>query len=381
MELINKTAAYHGITELLTKKLIEEIIEKSAGHPYVIKILLGEMAKTKRPTSVPHLIAGSSDILIALFERTYAALTPCAQRAFLTLSGWASSVPRIALEAVLLRSTQERHQVETGIDMLVQYSLAESHEGQDNQEFLSLPLVAAAFGKKKLNISPNRSAIQNDIEILQMFGPSRRDDLHLGLARKLEHFVSLIAKRTDDGHLDGYSQILDMICRNYPAGWLAVARWYGDSNSGDGLEKAEKALERFLENDPNRSDVWQQLARIRLRKGDSLGELHALLSRSKLPETPYSDISETANKLNWLTNQANIAFDVHEKKDFSSQLLSIMESRINEANADDYSRMAWLALHLGQEGRAQQFVKSGLAKESANTHCLRLASRIGIESQ
>ncbi len=108
----------------------------------MIKILLGEVAKARRAANIQQLVAGSDDILNALFERTYAALTPCAQRAFLTLSAWNSAVPRLALEAVLFRSTEERHAIEKGIDMLLQFSMAEAQVAPtDNQEFIGLPLL------------------------------------------------------------------------------------------------------------------------------------------------------------------------------------------------------------------------------------------------
>src|SRR5690606_14979686 len=143
-----------------------------------------------RAGNIPRLVAGTEDILTALFERTYAALSACAQRAFMTLAAWNSPVPRLALETVLFRSTLERHEVENGIESLLQYSMAELHVAPlDNQEFIRLPLVATVFGKRKLNISPSKAAIQADVEILQMFGPSRRDDLHLGLAKRLESFI------------------------------------------------------------------------------------------------------------------------------------------------------------------------------------------------
>ena len=145
--LIMQTAAPLGIAGLLSEAYITELIEQSEGHPYVIKILLGEVAKARRAVNVSRVVAGTGDILTALFERTFGALSPCSQRAFLTLSAWNSPVPRLALEAILFRSTQERQEVEKGIEALLQYSMAEIHVApMDNQEFIGLPLVASVFG-------------------------------------------------------------------------------------------------------------------------------------------------------------------------------------------------------------------------------------------
>ena len=185
--LVKQTAIPLGIKELLTTVYIAELLSRSEGHPYVIKILLGEVAKARRLMDIPRLVAGSEEILTALFERTYASLTPCAQRAFMTLAAWNSSIPRLALEAVLMRSIAERQEVERGIESLLQFSMAEMHSSPtDKQDFISLPLVASIFGKRKLNISPFKAAIQSDVEILRMLGPSRNDDIHLSLAKRLE---------------------------------------------------------------------------------------------------------------------------------------------------------------------------------------------------
>ena len=244
---------------------VKELISQSAGHPYVIKILLGDVAREGRPTNIPRIVAGSDEMLRALFERTYAMLSPCGQRAFLTLSAWNSAVPRLALEAVLLRSIEERAEVEKGVESLLQFSLAEVHVApSDLQEFISLPLVASVFGKKKLNISQFKSAIQSDVEILQMLGPSRVDDIHLGLAKRLESFIGKISVRVDAGEpFETFAPILEMICRHYNPGWLLLARWHMETRTGEGYVKAQAELKRFLENQAEgaeAAEAWKLLA-------------------------------------------------------------------------------------------------------------------------
>ena len=117
-ELVRQTAASLGVTAFLNKNYVKGLISQSTGHPYVIKILLGEVARARRPINVPRIVAGSDEILTVLFERSYATLSPCGQRAFLTLSAWNSAVSRLALEAVLLQSIEERTEVEMGIESL-----------------------------------------------------------------------------------------------------------------------------------------------------------------------------------------------------------------------------------------------------------------------
>jgi hypothetical protein len=379
--LIDQTAANLGVSQLLTEKYIGELITHSEGHPYVIKILLGEVAKAGRAANIPRLVAGTEDILTALFERTYAALTPCAERAFLTLSAWNSSVPRLALEAVLFRSTEERHEVEKGIDQLLQFSMAEVQVAPaDQQEFISLPLVASVFGRKKLNISPFKAAVQADTEILRMLGPSRRDDVHLGLAKRLENFVANVSRRVDAGEpFEDYAQILEMICRAYNPGWLLLARWHMEARSVEGYEKAKEELRRFLENGPpdeDAADAWRMLGHACYQTGDALGEIHAFIERAQISSASFHDVSNTANRLNELLHRHDLGIDWEAKRAFAQRIATVLDKRRNEASADDYSRMAWLAIHSGQEAKARDYAEAGIRMDPDNLHCQNLLARL-----
>ena len=383
--LVNQTAEALGISGFLTEAYINELIQESEGHPYVIKILLGEIAKARSPLNIPRMVAGTEDILTALFERTFGALSPCAQRAFLTLSAWNSPVPRLALEAVLFQSTEERHEVEKGIESLVQYSMAEIHTASsDKQEFICLPLVASVFGKKKLNISPFKAAINADVEMLQMLGPSRRDDLRLNLAKRLETFIQAISRRIEAGaDYATYGPILEAICRAYNPGWLLLARWHMEERTEEGCELAKEELKRFLENNPSgaeAAEAWKLLGHACYRIGDQLGEIHAFIERAQLSDITFHDLSNTASRLNGYLREPGIDVNKEQKRYLASRMLSVLKERRNEANADDLSRMVWLALHCGEEEQAREFVLAGLKDDPRNLHIAKLAQRLGIIS-
>jgi len=379
--LVEQTALQLGVRKLLNDQYVDELIARSEGHPYVMKVLLGEVAKAGKAMDVKRIVAGSDEILTALFERTYSSLTPCSQRAFMTLAAWNSAVPRIALEAVLMRSITERDQIENGIESLVQFSMAESYISQnDNQEFISIPLVASVFGKKKLNVSPFKTAIQIDVETLQMLGTSRKDDLHLGLAKRLEKFIGNISQRIDSGDsFSNYSSILDMICRAYNPGWLILARWHLESGTQEDVELAKKELRRFLENDPageNAAEAWQMLGNACYQTGDALGEVHAFIERAQISSVPFYDVSNTANRLNRLLREHELEVDIEEKRLLAQRIADVLDARRSEADADDYSRMAWLNLHLGREQKAKEYAEYGLTIEPDNQHCQKILERI-----
>jgi hypothetical protein len=382
-ELVQRTAGYLGVTELLGEAYTGEVIRQSEGHPYVIKVLLGEVAKERRAANIPRMIAGSDDVLTALFERTYGALSPCAQRAFLTLSAWNSPVPRVALEATLYRSTEERTEVERGIESLLQYSLAEISVGPaDRQEFIGLPLVASVFGKKKLNISPSRAAIEADVELLQMLGPSRRGDVHLGLARRLETFIGNVSRRIESGAAyEAFEPILDVICRAYAPGWLILARWHMEQRSDIGYGRAREALRRYLEVGPapdEAAEAWRLLGHASYQMGDVLGELHAFVERAQVSSVPFYDVSKTANRLNELLRAHGLEIEREQKRAWVGKMLDVMMARREEADATDFSRMAWLAIHADKESLARELVVFGQTIDRENMHLVKLSQRLGI---
>src|SRR5581483_4470196 len=124
-ELVEATARRLSITHLLTPDYRQEVYRESGGHPYVIKILLGEVSKAGHLRRVERIVASRDEILDALFERTYSGLSPAARRIFLTLTGWRSTVPELALQAVLLRPSNDRIEVEEAIDELSRSSFIE----------------------------------------------------------------------------------------------------------------------------------------------------------------------------------------------------------------------------------------------------------------
>ena len=141
----------------------------------MIKILLGEVAKAGRPQKVERIISGRTDILEALFERTYAGLTPASKIVFMTLSHWRSTVPELAVPAVLLRPLIEKFDIEAALDELKRSSFVEARTSEEQTVFLTVPLVASVFGRRKLSVSAEKTQIEANTEILRFLGAGRAD--------------------------------------------------------------------------------------------------------------------------------------------------------------------------------------------------------------
>jgi tetratricopeptide (TPR) repeat protein len=246
----------------------------------------------------------------------------------------------------------------------------------DRQEFVSLPMVSSAFGRRKLKVSPSKASVEADVELLQMLGATKSGDIHLALATRLETFVRNVARRVDRGEsFDKYSGLLEMICGAYYPGWLILARWYMEQASAASYNKAREVLQKYLESDSTSeqaADVWSMLADAFYKLGDSIGEVHAFIERAQIAGIPFSDLSSTANRLNILIRERSRAWDSDDRLKLVRRLAVVMDRRRGEADSDDLSRMAWLAVHLREFDRARGYVKLALEADPENVHCQKL---------
>ena len=194
LQLIDATSRQLGIAELVTPDYAQKLVAESGGHPYVLKILLGEVAKERSLVQIQRIMAGQEEVLTALFERTYSHLPPAAQRVFLTVSNWRSMVPVIAVQAVLLRIEHDRINVIEAVEHLARSSFVDILESEeDGQDFIHVPLVASTFGRSKLQTSPYRAAVDADVQLLQQFGATQRTSLTHGVESHVRRFVSFVA--------------------------------------------------------------------------------------------------------------------------------------------------------------------------------------------
>jgi hypothetical protein len=378
-ELIAATARRLGISGLLDPGYVRELVRESDGHPYVLKILLGEVAKARGRKKVERIIAAREDILAALFERTFTNLSPAATRVFLLLSNWRSTVPRLAIEAVTLRAENERMNVPDAIEELSRSSFVELAESPaDGEMFVSMPLVAAIFGKQKLEVSPMKTAVMADTELLHLFGGSQRTDIRHGVAPRIKRLVETVSRRIGrgEGSLKDYIPMLELIALRYPPAWLLVAELQEEVGTPN---DAKSSVRRFLETASvsNKSEGWRWLADLCRRSADAVGEIHALVELAETEDVAYDDISDAANRFNTLLHTGKAAFVSDERRILADRLRIVMEKRSDEASATDLSRLAWLCLRLDDVLKARRYTLMGLEVEGANEHCLRLAQSRG----
>ncbi len=381
-ELIQKTGRTLGIEELLSPHNIQNLINESNGHPYVIKILLGTIAKNKNFSKIERIIANQEDILIALFKRTYDILTPAAKRVFLTLCSWRSLIPQVALEAVLLRDVNERMDVEEAIEDLKRNSFIEQVSENGNNIFISVPLAASTFGRAELEVSPMKIEILADRDLLMEFGVTQQGDISAGLKPKLERKIRQIANRASKGEdISKHIQTIEYIAREYPRGWILLAELHTENRD---INSAIRALNEFLKSnvlESEKKEVWHNLSNLYRHNGDYLGEVNALIEKCCLNNSSLFEISETANVINnYLSKdyffESKLSLDIDVKSSLIQKIAEVMQRKIHQGNATDYSRLSWLYLHLNVKEKAVEMMNKGLEIDSYNPYCLKLKEKL-----
>jgi hypothetical protein len=381
-ELIDAHAVRLGIRDIVARPYRDELYRESGGHPYVIKVLLGEVAKAGRCVDVARIVADREDILTALFERTFATLTPAAQRVFLTLCNWRSTLPQLAVEAVMLRPGIERIDVEAAIDELARFSFIETAKSdQDGQVFVTVPLTAAVFGEKKVAVSAMKSAIQADTALLHLFGPGQKTDIRHGAGPRVHRLIRAVAGGIVAGKYDVATHLpmLEFTAQKYPPAWLLISQLHEELGN---LPAAKDSVRRYLEGARGSaaSAGWNRLRDLCHRTSDGIGELQALVELCEVDGTDFDTVSDAANRANQLFKETWLQFEIGEKDVLLRRLLNVAEARIGEVDATDCSRLAWIAMHLKDESTARKYVAHGLQREPKNYYCNKLATQLGILS-
>jgi len=273
------------IKDLLTKNYIDELIRESGGHPYVIKILLGQVSISNSVGPIRRILASREDILKALFERTYSSLSRSAKRVFLTLANWKTILPTIAVESVIMRQGNEAWDVEKAIEELNRHSFIEIVKSPSDQSlFILVPLVAYQFGQSKLSVSELKTKIDLDTEILKYFGAS--NDVSHGVKSRILRFFESAAKeiQKENTTLEDVLPIMEYIGRRHAFAYELLSDL---CEQLDDLKKSSEYLKNYLELEiPYEEKVngWTKLVHIYRITKNHIGVFHALTEICLIPK-------------------------------------------------------------------------------------------------
>ena len=383
-ELIKQTAKAAGIKDFVSEEYRDDLISESNGHPYVIKLLLGEIARERGTRRPERILADQGEALVALFERSYGRLSPGAQRVFLTLCKWRSSVPALAVEAVLLRPQNERIDVAAAIQELAQaFFIDETMDQATGEAEVSVPLSARLFGVRKLEVSVWQASIEADVPILHLLGARVG-----GAAPEIESRIEGLFKNVAEAISTGKKQfseirpVLEFITSRYSYASVLLARLVSELYEDEHEE--ERYLLNYVQGPENlKASAWQswkRIAEIRKKRGDGSGALHAHAQSCRNTHTSASELSNAANDINnILSNMRRDATDKvswEEKQFLINDVVGALTRSVKDLDATDLSRLAWLQIHLGETDSARATVQAGLAIDPNNHYCQSLSMRL-----
>jgi len=293
-------------------------------------------------------------------------------------------VPEVAVEAVLLRPGNERFDVAGALEELRRFSLVEEvASAADNMSFVGVPLAAAMYGRRKLDASQFKAAVEEDRRLLIEFGAGKREDVHRGVYPRIERLVRSIAINARAGALEDSLPVLEYLASRVPRTYLSLVDLVLETDeSAEAAERAKTYLRSFLEiaDPPEKREIWLRLADLCRSTGDSVGEVHALSEAALLPTADTESIGEIANRLN---NRIRELKGRRIEDAWSSEVLSLlrqvieaMEKRINDLSATGCSRLAWLHLNVQDEDRAREVAQIGIRRDPNDEHCQNLVRRL-----
>lgn len=380
-ELIDRTSTALNISHLITADYAAAIYDEAEGHPYITRVLLGEVARAGKLVKVERLVAGRDEMLDALFERTFNSLTPAARHVFMLLSAWRSMVAEVALQAVLFRPGKDRIDVEDAVQELVQASMIEEIRVEaDNSYFYNVPLAAAVFGRRKLEAAVGKPAVEADLELLRNFGVTDAANVVRGLAPRVEKLFRYYSYRLKDdpAAFDDARPMLEFIAGRYPSAWQMLATLFEQAGK---LEESKTALRRYLETGLEEAEsraVWRAILDLCKRTGDKRGAAQAISESTAGANIPLFQLTKSAQELMELLQDAKQDIPESERFVLVSRLIKQFDAHIEQASATELSRLAWLLLHVNEDERAADVVRRGLNRDSQNVHLRRLANRLGI---
>lgn len=343
--------------------------------PYIIKIILGEVAKSGRLSDIQRIVSDKDTILEALFKRTYGTLSSAAKRIFLTLSSWHSTIPLLALESVILRSDNEKIDVDKAVDELNKSSFVELLDIQ-SEPVIYVPLVAAIFGRRELEVSPDKLKIMQDKRLLMEFGAGTSKGIS-NIVTHIERKIKAVAQRVKTAEELIYElPTLECLANKFNEAWLQIAELEADYGLYDRQIESYRTYLQKCPDNQKKLTIWNSIAEISHNMGNWDSESAALAEVVCNPLVEYYMVSNVANRINKYYSLHTDSNEAAFKRILIDEVIRIMTNRIKEANAMDCSRLAWLYLNTNNEIKALQYAKMGLKLDETNNHCWKLVDKL-----
>lgn len=364
IELIKNVSSELKINDIITPRYIDQLYEESSGHPYIAKILLGQVANEGKLGDIKRIMADQENLLQALFERTYTQLSAAAKRVFLTLGSWRSSIPKIAIEAVLKTTIEEKIDVEIAITELYKFSLIDKKETSKKDILLSLPISAQLFAEKKIKTDIHQFAIKNDIAILMKFGVGRNTELENGIDDRISKFFQEVAKNvsSETEQIDKFVPMMEYLSSKRPKTYLLYSTLLEEFDFyGEAIEACNKYI--AVVTDSQSIIAWKRLIQLHKKRKDYVAEINSMINLCNVEKSSHIELSNLLKRYCHLL-KLKVLRNVESKKLLSDAIIELLNNsdNIKIIGSDDRSNLGWIYLHNGKKEYAAK-IASEILKE------------------
>lgn len=299
-----------------------KVWDVAGGNPYQMKLLVGLVAGGTRLDTLAGAIGGRTDVLEALFRRSYDKLSRDGEWLYLVLGGLNVPLPSIAAEVVL-----DGREIEPGIyfstnravQELQRYALLSDMESVFGGALLSLPHVSSKFSRRVSASHPFSVEIARDIEEL-------RKILRPGInAAEPEAMLGLLQRHAYEKYYEKEDLVALALrlCERYPELWRKTADWF--SKIDVDRVHVRDALHRALEDDPANTDILLQLAAAERALGSKESSLGYEVRAAELQADNPKLIIKVAVHVNEYAADQGKKWPVHRRATFCDLLAGLLE--------------------------------------------------------
>jgi hypothetical protein len=356
------------VESLLSKDVIDSIYMYTGGHPYIMKVMVGEIAKEKRYVPPGQVLSSRLDVANAVFERSFKKLSDDARAIFLCVANWKSLISELSILVVL---GHRGVNVEAGLEECNRLSLVYYELTSDQQRLYFAPELARIYGKRKLAGDPDKLVIQSDLDTLRRFGVTSNRDQYTSQKMLVDKFIATcrdeakLATAERRVEIDG---LLETLSSLWPDAWLELARFR--RKMGATPEQIDAALRRAVEEDPNSVDAWLERAEFSKSVGNEATRIASLVSAVEADPYRIDLLKETAFQLAKYINDQQIP--PARRSVYLANVRSHMQRVEEKLDAVALSRLAWLFMLDGDRVSGRRYATLGLLKEPGNVYCLRI---------
>ena len=382
--LMTEEARRHFAEPRVGKQVRDKIALATGSRAYAMKLAVAQIGQGSSPEDVIRSIPSRSDLLAALFDRSFEQLSEDGRFLYLMLGAVGRSVPELALKAI---ATVHGHDYDSGAGALVALSLVSRDDADAAHRHLRLTEMAYRHVKAKLIGDPD------ELRIRSLSAEFREWITARGTLTDVEAFASSVietatlAPRATGLGVSELLRLTEELAEDYAILWPQVAAAL-DAAGSEYTERARTAYRRAAEqaevDDPL---PWQRWSDFERRNGDDFQALVKSIRAVETDGAPVGYCSQVAFDLSEYISNHKQDIPVTRRSFLVGSVRATLEGHDREGRLDAtaLSRLGWL--HLIEYSptsnpdptlveKARNCAQRGLRLDSQNHHCKRLLARM-----